>query len=190
VDTDPTSDAAAAFDGLRQEVKLLRKAVAAWVDEQHEPPDYSQTLGKITGDLSRTSRSVVWLTQRPALTMTPDETAQAIKVAGDSARTADRKLTTDALSGLQLAVNDLSNWTVQARTAELQERRLLQVSATAGGLSLVLGLILPPAVVRAAPDGWDLPERAAAFVLHTDRWDAGERLLASGDPARWRELQT
>ncbi len=57
----PVSDAAAAFDDLRQEVKLLRKAVAAWVDEQHEPPDYSATLAKLTEDSSRTSKSVAWL---------------------------------------------------------------------------------------------------------------------------------
>jgi Family of unknown function (DUF6118) len=186
----PATDAAVAFDGLRQEVKLLRKAVAAWVDEQPDPPDYSETLGKIAGDLSRTSNRVGWLTQRPALALTPDELALRIKAAGEDARSADRKLVAEAMDGLQRATEALSGWTVQARTADLQERRLLQVGAIAGGLSLALGFILPLVVVRTAPESWNWPERAAAFVLHADRWEAGERLLASSDPGRWRELQT
>ncbi len=146
-DQSPTSDAAAAFDGLRQEVKLLRKAVAAWVDEQPDPPDYSETLGKIAGDLSRTSTRVGWLTQRPALALTPDEMAQRIKAAGEDARTTDRKLIMQALDGFQRATDALSGWTVQARTADLQARRLLQIGAITGAIGLAVGLILPAAIM-------------------------------------------
>ncbi|MGC1302356.1 MAG: DUF6118 family protein [Caulobacteraceae bacterium] len=142
----PTSDAAAAFDGLRQEVKLLRKAVAAWVDEQHEPPDYTETLGKIAGDLSRTRSGVTWLTQRPALAMTPAEIAQAIKVAGESARTADHKLIIDAKDELERATREFSSWTLQARTAELQGRRLWQLGAFAGAVGLAVGVLLQTAI--------------------------------------------
>jgi hypothetical protein len=167
---------------------LLRRAITDWVDQQRDPPDYSETLSKIAVDLTQTRKWVVWMAERPALALTADELAQRIKAAGGDARTADRRLITEAVDGLQRANHDLSGWTVQARTTELQERRLLQVGAVAGGLSLVLGLVLPLAVVQAAPEGWHWPERAAAFVLHTDRWDAGERLLASVDPARWRGM--
>jgi hypothetical protein len=139
----PTSDAAAAFDGLRQEVKLLRMAVGAWVDQQPAPPDYSETLGKIAEDLSRTGRNVAWVVQRPALAITPEGMAQAIKTAGDSARSLDHKAITVAVDGLQRVANELSGWTLQARTAELQARRLLQVGAIAGALGLALGLLLP-----------------------------------------------
>jgi hypothetical protein len=159
----PATDAAVAFDGLRQEVKLLRKAVAAWVDEQPEPPDYSETLGKIAGDLSRTSNRVGWLTQRPALALTPDELALRIKAAGEDARTADLKLITEALGGLYRATDALSGWTVQARTADLQERRLLQVGAIAGAVGLALGLLIPLAISGNAPHNQP-PHARASFV--------------------------
>jgi hypothetical protein len=166
----PTSDAAAAFDGLRQEVKLLRMAVSAWVDQQPAPPDYTETLGKIAEDLSRTGRKVAWVAQRPALAMTPEEMAQAIKTAGDGARTLDRKLITEGVNGLQRATNELSGWTLQARTAELQEQRLLQVAAIAGASGLALGLLLPLAISGNRPPSRP-PHEHASFALHSTQPD-------------------
>ena len=185
----PASDAAAAFEELRKEAMLLRRAITDWVDQQRDPPDYSETLRAMAVDLTQTRKWVAWMAERPAFALTADDLAQSIKAAGEHARTADRRLITEAVDVLQRTKHDLAGWTVQARTAEVQERRLLQVGAIAGGLSLVLGLVLPLAVVRAAPNGWDWPERGAAFVLHTDRWEAGERLLASAHPQRWRAVQ-
>jgi ElaB/YqjD/DUF883 family membrane-anchored ribosome-binding protein len=167
----PATDAAVAFDGLRQEVKLLRKAVAAWVDEQPDPPDYSETLGKIAGDLSRTSNRVGWLTQRPALALTPDEMAVLIKAAGEDVRSADRKLIAQALDGLQRATEALCTWARQARTADLQKRRLLQVGAIAGAVGLVLGLLLPLAISRNAPRN-QTPHDQASVVLHPSGFNA------------------
>jgi hypothetical protein len=137
------SDATAAFNELRQEVKLLRKAVAAWVDEQHEPPDYTETLGKIAEDLSRTGRKVAWMAQRPALALSPSDLAQAIKVAGEDARTADRRLMLESLGGLQTTTEELSGLTLRARSTELQRRRLLQVGSIMGALGLMFGLLAP-----------------------------------------------
>ncbi len=53
-----------------------------------------------------------------------------------------------------------------------------------------LGATLPAVVTRAAPEQWAWPEKSAARVLHRDIWSAGERMLATADPDRWRELQT
>ena len=189
-DSAPASDAATAFEELRKEAMLLRRAITNWVDQQRDPPDYSETLSAMAVDLTQTRKWVAWMAERPAFALTAEDLAQSIRAAGEDTRTADRRLIAEAVSGLQKAKDDLSGWTVQARTANLQERRLLQVGAIAGGLSLILGLVLPLAIVRTAPQGWAWPERTAALILHTDRWTAGERLLASGDPARWRELQT
>ncbi len=185
----PASNAAAAFDDLRQEVKLLRKAVAAWVDEQHEPPDYSATLAKLTDDSSRIGKSVAWLVQRPAMSLTPDGLAKDIQAAGESARKADHALIIEARDGLYSARDAFSGWAAQARTAALQKKRLMQVAAIAGAVSFVVGLGLPLKVIRAAPQGWGWRERAAALVIDADRWEAGQRLLKSADPDRYREQQ-
>jgi hypothetical protein len=189
INPSPASDAAAAFDDLRQEVKLLRKAVAAWVDEQHEPPDYSATLAKLTEDSARTAKSVVWLVQRPAMALTPAELAKSIEAAGESARKADHGLIVEARNGLNSARDAFSGWTAQARTADLQKRRLLQVAALAGAASFAFGLGLPLKVIQAAPQGWGWRERAAALVIDADRWEAGQHLLKSADPDRYGEQQ-
>jgi hypothetical protein len=189
INPSPASDAAAAFDDLRQEVKLLRKAVAAWVDEQHEPPDYSATLAKLTENSSRTVKSVAWLVQQPAMGLTPDKLAKDIQAAGESARKADHGLIIEARSGLNSARDAFSIWTAQARTADLQKKRLMQVAAIAGAVSFALGLGLPLKVIRAAPQGWGWRERAAALVIDANRWEAGQRLLKSADPDRYREHQ-
>ena len=189
INPSPASDAATAFDDLRQEVKLLRKAVAAWLDEQHEPPDYSATLAKLTDDSSRIGKSVAWLVQRPAMSLTPDDLAKSIQAAGESARKADHGLIIEARNGLNSARDAFSSWTAQARTADLQKKRLLQVAAIAGAVSFAVGLGLPLKVIRAAPQGWGWRERAAALVIDADRWEAGQRLLKSADPDRYREQQ-
>jgi hypothetical protein len=185
----PASNAAAAFDDLRQEVKLLRKAVAAWVDEQHEPPDYSATLAKLTEDSSRTVKSVAWLVQRPAMALTPAELAKSIEVAGESARKADQGLIVEARNGLNSARDAFSVWTAQARDAALQKKRLLQVAAIASAVSFSIGLWLPVRVIQSAPQGWGWRERAAALVIDADRREAGQRLLKYADPDRYREQQ-
>jgi hypothetical protein len=184
INPSPASDAATAFDDLRQEVKLLRKAVAAWVDEQHEPPDYSAALAKLTEDSSCTGKSVAWLVQRPAMGLTPDDLAKSIQAAGESARKADH--------GAQ--------WPQQRQRHLLclhgtgtgrgpAEEALLQVAAIASAVSFSVGLWLPVRVIRAAPQGWGWRERAAALVIDADRWEAGNRLLKSADPDRYREQQ-
>jgi hypothetical protein len=190
-DSDPTpaSGAAEAFDGLRQEIKLMRKALAALVDEQRAQPDYSETLGKIADDLSKTDRKIGWLGKRAALTLTPEEIAAQIKAASAAARAADHSLIIQTVDGLRQGTSAIGGWIDQARAADQQNRRLLQAGGIAGIVGLLLGLVLPMAALRTAPSAWAWPERGAAFVLGNSRWTAGERLLASADPARWRAVR-
>jgi hypothetical protein len=188
-DTTPASGAAEAFDGLRQEIKLMRKALGALVDEQRGQPDYSETLGKIADDLSKADRKVRWLANRAALVLTPEDIAAQIKTASAAARAADHSLIGGAADGLRQATSAIGVWIEQARTADKQNQRLLQAGGVSAAMGILLGFVLPLAAIKVAPPAWAWPERGAAFVLGDSRWAAGERLLASADPARWRVVR-
>lgn len=47
-------------------------------------------------------------------------------------------------------------------------------------------LLLPMA--RMLPTSWNLPEKLAAGVVGTDRWTAGERMMASYGPEAWNRI--
>jgi hypothetical protein len=136
-----------AFEHLARHLARARVTARPWA---RSPGIY---LGWVT--------RVGCLTQSPALALTPDELALRIKAADEDARTADRKLVAEAVDGLQRATEALSGWTVQARTVDLQERRLLQVGAIAGAVGLALGLLLPLAVMRSTPHIRPSPEQTA-----------------------------
>jgi len=73
-------------------------------------------------------------------------------------------------------------------TTREQRRRL--VWAVGGGLliGMLLWSFLPGFIVRATPDSWHWPERMVARTLDLDPWGAGERLLATAEPERWRTV--
>ena len=53
-------------------------------------------------------------------------------------------------------------------------------------LALLVGLLISPLFARLLPfglDGW-----VAAFILHTDRWNAGAALMQAQNPEAWRVL--
>lgn len=82
-DYDDTTDAAQAFDELRAEVAVMRRAVealpGAW--EAHRPPDYSPDLGHIAHGLAAVVDQLDAMHQLPALRMTPDQYSQAVSEA-------------------------------------------------------------------------------------------------------------
>lgn len=181
---------AEAFEALRQEVKMMRRALAALVDEQRGQPDYSETLGQIAADLDKATGRISWLAKRAALTLTPEQMARQIKEAGNDVRSADRKTMFDASNALQHATRSLSGWIRTAREARDQRRRLVGMGVTAALVGVIIGWDIPMALARAAPRSSPWPERMAVRALGQEPWAAGERLMAKADPSRWQEVQT
>lgn len=187
---EPVDPAAVAFEGLRREVALLHAAMVGLTAERASAPDYSETLGEISKGMTVLVGRMGKLAVSPALALTPAEMARQISAAGDDARRQDRTALHQAQEQLQRAVGDLKGWVDTARSASMQNWRLLQ-AALAGVIGgAVLGASFPVIVAQAAPEQWAWPEKRAARVLHRDMWSAGERLLATADLQRWREVQT
>jgi hypothetical protein len=184
-------DPAQAFEDLRAEVSVLRRAIEAVpaAVREHRSPDYSADLGVIGKGLDEIGDQLAKLMKSPALVRTPEEQGQAIASAGAHlVREAAQRID---LAGqrLDLAVHDaeqerarLSGIIGQARTKDRQ----FKVLCWTGGVALAVGLLLSPFIARVLPFG--LNGRVAALVMKEDRWKAGAELMEKANPTAWARV--
>src|SRR3546814_2199489 len=81
----------------------MRRAVERLAAERAEVPDvpdYSETLGVISRNLSATAQRVDALVKSPALSLTPEETGRQIDAASFKARREDHRLFLAAKQGM------------------------------------------------------------------------------------------
>lgn len=190
-DDDGEDQAAQAFESLRAEVSLMRRAVERLAAERAEVPDvpdYSETLGVISRNLSATAQRVDALVKSPALSLTPEETGRQIDAASFTARREDHRLFLAAKQGMDEVAARLGRHLQSDIAAGEQRRRL----GYAGLIGLVAGMavwaILPGGLARAMPESWHWPERMAARTLGLPMWDGGQRLMAVASPDAWRGI--
>lgn len=189
---DHEPDAAAeAFEGVRGELALLRRAVerlAAERAEVPEIPDYSETLGRMAKALNGTMQNVAVLAKAAEDNVAPRYVADRIVAAGAHARDEDRRIIASAGEKMERATNALHGIGGVARRADEQRRTLWQVGAGAflgGALSWAM---LAGGIARAMPESWQWPEKMAARTLRLPMWEAGRRLLIVDSPASWNAL--
>jgi hypothetical protein len=177
-----TTDPAQAFEDLRDEVSMLRRAVealpGAW--EENRPPDYSPDLGRIAKGLAGVVGQLDGIGKHPALRLTPEQHSQAVAQAGNM-------LMREAAQKLDRAAQDAER--ERARLAGLigtvrTQDRQFQVLCWTGGIALAVGLLVSPIVAGVLPFG--LNTRVAALVMQDTRWAAGAALMQAGNPENWR----
>jgi hypothetical protein len=142
----PMDEAAAAFEELRQEIALMRRAVTGLSAEQAsiEVPDYSQTLGKMAAALNAILRTNKELAEAPALRMNAQNWAEHIAAASRTARQADREALDHARSGFDEITRALSASFASTRAADAQLMWVL----VAAGSGLAVGLLIGVAITR------------------------------------------
>ena len=142
----PVDEAAAAFEELRQEIALMRRAVAGLSAEHAslEVPDYSQTLGQMGRALNTILRTNKELAEAPALRMTAQNWVEQIASASRTARQADREALDHARSGFDEITRTLSASFASARAANTQ---LMWVLGAAGS-GLAVGVLIGVLVAR------------------------------------------
>jgi hypothetical protein len=176
------ADPTRAFEDLRAEVSVLRRAVEALPDawEESRPPDYSPDMGRIDKTLKAVVGHLVEIEKHPALLMTPEQHRAAIANAGGQVMREGLDTFTRATQEADRERRQLAGLIGVARTQDQQFKAM----CWAGGIALAVGLILSPFVAGLLPFG--LNTRVAALVMRDDRWDAGEALMAAGNPDAWR----
>ena len=142
----PLDEAAAAFEDLRQEIALMRRAVTGLSAEHAsiEIPDYSQTLGRMAAALNAILKTNKELAEAPALRMNSQNWAEQLAAASRTARQADREALDQARSGFDEITRALSASFASARAADAQLMWVL----SAAGSGLVVGVLMGVAVAR------------------------------------------
>jgi hypothetical protein len=178
------ADPAQAFEDLRAEVSVLRRAIealpGAW--EESRPPDYTPSLGTIVQGLAAVESRLAGIEKHPALRLTPEQHQQAVAQAGnvlmrDAAQKLDR-----AAQDAERERHQLAGLIGTVRKQDEQRNWLLWAASGA----LVVGLLVSPFVAGVLPFGGD--SAVAAVIMNADRWNAGIALMQAGSPDGWRGL--
>ena len=137
-------DPAAAFDALRGEVALLRRALEGLTAERQIVPDYTPTLTGQARRLGHVEELLGYIAGRPALRLTPESMAESMTRASETARSGDRATLQRALADLRAAIGSIDSVVEQARTAERQ----LYLLCASGLVGLCVGTIGGLALAR------------------------------------------
>jgi len=184
----PDRSAAEAFEQLRSEVALLRRAVEgmAAASVESAAPDYSPTLAGLRKAIDGVGTQIEVLTANPPVTSL--QLAAGIAAAAAHGRSEGQREMTQAKGALEKGVRDLAAVAGAIHAVRVDRRKLIMASVGAAvvGVSAWIGLSGP--IARALPDAWQLPERMAAATLHLPRWQAGSRLMAQADATAWSAL--
>jgi hypothetical protein len=183
--------AAEAFEELRAEVTLLRRAVERLAAERAElpqPKDYDETLGRIAQAISKLSERMNVLAERPGITITPEGIARQVAAAAGTVRAEDQRTITAAGKSLEDATRALHGYVASARRGDEQNRWLAWTAIGATAFGMLLWAAFAGAVARAVPESWLWPERMAARTLRLDTWTAGRRLAAVSRPETWNGM--
>jgi len=177
---DGTGDPAQAFEALRAEVAALRQAIE--VAAEHQAPDYSPDLGRITKGLNDVDSALQAIEAHPVLRLMPEQFGQAMTRAGrdlmkEMAQKYDRATQDAERERYQLA------GLIGTLRGKREQRLWLIVVPVA---VFIFTLLAAPVLLGELPFGWNT--NAAATVMQSDRWDAGIALMRAASPASWQQM--
>jgi hypothetical protein len=181
---DHMGDPAQAFEDLRAEVSVLRRAIEALpaTIRENRPADYSADLAVLGKGLDEIGEQLGTILKSSALMVSPQEQGKAIAKAGHN-------LVREAAEKLNLATHAMERERGQLAgivgQAWAQDRQYKLLFLTAG-IAVAVGLVFSPLVAGVLPFG--LNTRVAALVMRADRWTAGGDLMKAGNPAAWARL--
>src|SRR5579859_1546847 len=184
-DEGPTA-AERAFDALRAEVAGMRQAMQAIPEalKKNQPIDTTETLGAIAKRLEIVGNFMAAIEQHPAIRTTPAQYHQAIAAAGEGLIT---KSVRELDSVKVAAVQERRELAAMIGTMRGQRKQWEWLGWT-GITAFILGLLISPVFARVLPFGWD--GQVAAFIMNSDRWNAGTELMKAHHPEAWRDLES
>ncbi|GAA0583597.1 DUF6118 family protein [Rhizomicrobium electricum] len=180
--------AAAAFEALREEVALARRAVAGLAAERATIPDYSETLGQILKACTAAAWHFKKLGELLGLHLTPENIGRQIDDAAESARRANHAVLTGASAALQQATRDLNSYLQSARSAKSQRIWLVATGAACLITGMILWAVIAGLIVQSPPVDHRSPEAKAAAILGMEQTAAGEHLIQASAPALWNDI--
>jgi len=119
--TPPSTDAAQAFEGLREEISLLRTAIQGLTAAKDNIPDYSVTLRDIASRLDRMEKQLESIDTKPAMRLTPLTIAAELNEGLITYRAEDRKAIGEARDTLVRALGRVEGMIKQRRSNDEQD---------------------------------------------------------------------
>jgi hypothetical protein len=175
----PADDITEAFEALRGEVSLARRAVEGLTAARERLPDYSATLGKMAEALKQAAEGVDRIERSPAVRLSPAALADEIRKASADARAEDHALLRATREALMRSIGRVDGIVDRGQAADRQLRQLIWAGAGGALGGMLLMAILPGAVARSLPTSWHVPELMAARTIGMDERAAGERMVAN-----------
>src|SRR3954452_2733369 len=130
-DDDQLDDATRAFDDLRAEVAVLRRAVEALGPalKENRSPDYSLSLGQIAKTQATIGTRLEAIEGHPALRMTPAAFGEQLERAVANASREARREAEDLVQRISVVRRDAEAMLGSSRTREAQNWRLAEAVA-------------------------------------------------------------
>lgn len=179
------TDPARAFDDLRAEVSVLRRAVEGLPDawRENRPPDYSPDLGRMVNALDAVGWHLEAIEKNPMLKIEPSSYRHAVEQAGMAASREMRGVFDSAIREVQGERRQLAGIIGQARNRHMQRKWL----GVVGIVMMLVGTVMGPVIARELPAA--LSSRISAFVAgDMERWKAGQILMEDGDADQFASL--
>lgn len=132
------SSAVRAFDELRGEVSLLRRAIEGLTAERRDQPDYGPTLEELATSTEQIRAWARKVNELPALKLTPQRIGEEIGAAASRFRALDQQELAAEHARLGKAIAQVEAISGHAQTAYEQVRR----EKIIGGSCFLTGLLL------------------------------------------------
>lgn len=179
------TDPARAFDDLRAEVSVLRRAVEglpeAW--RENRPPDYSPDLGRMVNALGAVGERLKAVEETPMLKSEPSSYRYAVEQAGIAASQRMQGVFDSAIREVQVERRQLAGIVGEARDRYRQRWWVLGAS----GLAFLCGFAVAAPLFRVIP--WDANLGVASFIVGgSDRWDSGRTMMSAARPRAWNNI--
>ena len=166
--TDPDSSAQA-FEELRGEVSLTRRAVEGLTAARERVPDYTETLGAMTEALSAALNRLERIERSPAVRLSPEAIAIELIKASAAVRVEDARLIHEAREAISRSIGRIDGIVERGQAADRQVRQRLWSAAGGALAGMLIWAVLPGAVARALPARWHVPEWMADRTLGLDQ---------------------
>lgn len=179
-------DPAKAFDDLRAEVSVLRRAVEglpeAW--RENRPPDYSPDLGRMVNALGAVGRHLEAIEKNPMLKIEPSSYRYAVEQAGMAASQRMQNTFDGAIREVQAERKRLAGIIGEARDRGRQRWWVLG----AAGLAFLCGLGGAAPLFREIGMGGTNMRVASYIVGGYSLWDSGGRMMKQDDSGSWDDV--
>ncbi|AOW50604.1 MULTISPECIES: DUF6118 family protein [Acetobacter] len=178
--------AAQAFDDLRAEVSVLRRAVEAlplaWRDNR--PPDYTEDLARVVKAMNAVGTHMKAIEASPTLKMTPQAYGQGIREEGLAASRRLEGVFEKAIGEVRKERQALASIVGEANNRRDQWFYLIFI----GLMAFLFGVGVAPLLFNHIT--WkNFDERVASFIVGgQDRWESGAAMMRDARPEQWNSF--